>query len=127
MDASDFFSTDRLVEFGMGMAAATQMTKSMNEAMASMDVPGAGKTMPGIESSKQVYYAALSGEATGPFSLTEMARLVTEKKVVRETYVWKPGMAEWKLAGDMSELLELIAITPPPVPNQPIAIDPMRQ
>lgn len=49
--------------------------------------------------------------------MTELSRLIAEKKIVKETYIWKPGMSQWKLAENITELLRLVAITPPPIPE----------
>ena len=45
MDSNSFFSIDRLVEFGMSLAVAQQMTQMMNQTMQSMYVPGAMNPM----------------------------------------------------------------------------------
>ena len=49
--------------------------------------------------------------------MAELARLITEKIIVKETYIWRPGMPQWDLAENVSEVLRLVAITPPPVPS----------
>ena len=49
--------------------------------------------------------------------MTELSRLIAEKKIVKETYIWKPGMSQWKLAENINEVLRLVAITPPPIPE----------
>ena len=46
MDDSNFFSLDRLVEFGMSAAIAQQMIGSMNQSMQQMFTPGSIQTMP---------------------------------------------------------------------------------
>lgn len=114
--SSDFYSMDKLVEFGMGIAIAGQMAQSMNQSLREMDVPGAGRTMPNAQPS--VYYAVIDGKAAGPYSITELSRLITERKIVKETYIWKPGMPRWELAGNISEVLRLVALTPPPLPQK---------
>lgn len=113
---SDFYSMDKLVEFGMGMGIANQMAQSMNQALNQMQLPGSGKTIP-VSASDSIYYAVLDGKSAGPFSLTELTRLISEKKVVKETYIWKPGMQKWELAENISEVLKLVALTPPPIPG----------
>lgn len=106
---------DKLVEFGMGMTVANQMVGSMNQSLNQMAVPGAGKAVPNyIES---IYYIILDGKSAGPFSLTELSRLIADKKVLKETYVWKPGMKQWDLAENISEVLKIVALTPPPIPS----------
>ncbi|MBQ8638353.1 MAG: DUF4339 domain-containing protein [Lachnospiraceae bacterium] len=113
--STDFYSMDKLVEFGMSMAIANQMATSMNQSLNQMQVPGAGKAMP--QKSEDIYFAVIDGQQKGPYSLTELSRLIAEKKIVKETYIWKPGMSQWELAENVNEVLRLVAITPPPIPE----------
>ncbi len=113
--STNFYSMDKLVEFGMSMAIANQMASSMNQTFNQMQVPGAGKTMPAA--TDNIYFAVIDGKQSGPYSLTELSRLIAEKKIVKETYVWKPGMAKWDLAENVDEVLRLVALTPPPLPT----------
>jgi hypothetical protein len=41
----EFYSVNRLVEFGLGLSVAEQMVKSMNSVMGSTFIPGAGNIM----------------------------------------------------------------------------------
>ena len=116
MNDNNFYSMDKLVEFGMGMAVANQMVGFMNQSLNKMVVPGAGKAMPTYTES--IYYVIMDGKSAGPFSLTELSRLIADKKVFKETYVWKPGMQQWDLAENISEVLTLVALTPPPIPQE---------
>lgn len=117
MDESSFFSLDKLVEFGCGMAIATQMAHSMNASLSHMRTPGADYPLQGSHT-EDVHYAVLDGQATGPLSTTEFAKLIAEKRVTGSTYVWRPGMADWCRAADDLATLRLVAITPPPVPPE---------
>ena len=80
-----------------------------------MQVLGVGKAMP--TNADKIYFAVIDGKQSGPYSLTELSRLISEKKIVKETYIWKPGMAQWELAENVSEVFSLVAITPPPIPT----------
>jgi hypothetical protein len=115
MNEDSFFSVDRLLEFGMGMAVAQQMVKSMNDMMANMRIPGSINHSPFSRQngSNSVFYAVIDGKQEGPFSETEFTRLIINKKIVKETYIWKPGMADWQLAGNIPAVLQIVAITPP--------------
>ncbi|SHK66745.1 DUF4339 domain-containing protein [Hespellia stercorisuis] len=115
MSDNNFYSIDKLVEFGMGITIANQMASSMNQSLNQMEIPGAGKAMP--SSIETVYYAVMNDTQMGPYSITELSRLITDKKIVKETYVWKPGMKQWDLVENIPEVLRLIALTPPPIPN----------
>lgn len=116
MDDSSFYSIDRLVEFGMGMAVAQQMVRTMNESMQQMKVPGTF-TMPQTQQST-LFYAVVGGKQMGPLSEREVANLISEKMIVNETYMWKPGMLAWELAEKIPEVLRLVALTPPPIPTK---------
>ena len=112
MNDDSFFSINRLVEFGMGLAVAQQMVNTMNSAMANMHVPGSTNSMQIVET--KFYYAMFDGNQAGPFSEQELARLIAEKKIVKETYIWKPGLPKWEIAENLPEILKLVALAPPP-------------
>lgn len=109
---NNFFSIDRLLEFGMGMAVAQQMVKTMNQSMTNMHVPGAMNPMK--KQQQQFFYAMIEGKQAGPFNEQELARLILDKKVVKETYVWMPSLSSWKIADQVPEVLKLVALAPPP-------------
>jgi hypothetical protein len=112
-DENSFYSIDRLVEFGMSMAIARQMVQSMNQTMADMRIPGAGNPMPAPP--QRMYYAVLDGKQAGPFSETEIVRLINDRKLSKETYVWHTGLREWKTAENVPEIVRLVALAPPPI------------
>ena len=56
------------------------------------------------------YFLHNGTESSGPFSFDELKTL----KITKTTPVWFEGMEKWKYAGDIAELYELVAITPPP-------------
>lgn len=112
MNDDSFFSINRLVEFGMGLAVAQQMVKTMNDAMTNMHIPGSMNPMQPVQ--QQFYYAIIEGKQTGPFSEQELSRLISEKKICKETYIWKPGLPQWEIAERLPEILKLVALTPPP-------------
>jgi len=112
MTDDNFFSINRLIEFGMSMAVAQQMVATMNSAITHMNIPGSMN--PTQSASPQFYYVILEGNQAGPFSEQELSRLISEKKVVKETFIWKPGMLSWEIAEKLPEILKLVALSPPP-------------
>jgi len=117
MNDDNFFSINRLMEFGMGMAVAQQMVKTMNDAMTNMQIPGSMN--PPKSAPQQFYYAMIDGLQAGPFSEFELSRLISEKKVVKETYIWKLGMKNWEVAERLPDVLKLVALSPPPFQQNP--------
>ena len=67
MSDNNMFSIDKLVDFGMGMAVAQQMVKTMNYAIDNMHIPSVGtagnQQMPSLS-----YYVAIDGQTAGPFT-----------------------------------------------------------
>ncbi|MBQ5992736.1 MAG: DUF4339 domain-containing protein [Bacteroidales bacterium] len=109
---NSFFSIDRLIEFGMGIAVAQQMVRMMNETMQNMYVPGTMNPMQ--PSPNNIYYVIMDGQQSGPYTESELARLIGQKKVTKDTYIWKPGMTDWQTAERLPDVLRLVALTPVP-------------
>lgn len=114
MNEDSFFSIEKLVEFGMSISIASQMAKSMNQSLNQMTIPSTTNVM--SPPTETFYYAVIEGKQAGPYSLTELSRLIAEKKIVKETYIWKPGMSQWNLVENVNEVLRLVALSPPPIP-----------
>ena len=117
MNDDSFFSINRLVEFGMSIAVAQQMVNTMNTAITNMHVPGAMNPMQ--TAPPAFYYAMIDGNQAGPFSEQELSRLITEKKITKLTYIWKPGLLNWEIAEKLPDILKLVALAPPPFNKQP--------
>lgn len=112
MNEDSFFSINRLIDFGMSIAVAQQMVQTMNSSMNNMHVSGAMNSM--LPATQQFYYVMIEGRQAGPFSEAEISRLITDKKIVNETYIWKPGLVHWEIAEKLPEILKLVALSPPP-------------
>lgn len=114
MDNNDFFSLDRLLEFGLGMGMAQQMINTMNQSMKSMYIPGSIQSMP-QQPIASIYYVAIDGQQTGPLRESELMELIRVKKVSKDTLAWMPGMTTWLPIEKVPAILKLIALTPPPL------------
>ena len=113
MDNNNFFSVDRLVEFGLGLGVAQQMVGMMNQYMQSMYVPGSIQSMP--NPMPPIYYVAIDGQQVGPLNDSELSQLVIQKKINKDTLAWVPGMVSWKPIEQVPAILKVIALTPPPL------------
>ena len=60
------------------------------------------------------YFVAVNGQQSGPFNMQQLQQSVLNGQLTIQTYVWKQGMANWELAGNVQELISLFA---PPIPN----------
>lgn len=112
MNDDNFFSINRLVEFGLGMSVAQQMVNSMNSALQNTHIPGSQTHTLG--SSVKCYHVVFDGKSAGPFTENEISRMITEGKVKKDTFVWRPGMVKWDAVENVADVLKLVALAPPP-------------
>ena len=96
----------------MGGAMGSQMAGMMNnmgqQMQNAMNTP---PPMPGVQ-----YMLAVNGQQTGPFGMAQLQQLAQSGRLTKETYVWKQGMSQWELAGNVQELSALFAPACPPPP-----------
>jgi len=111
------FNVERLIEFGMSAAIAGQVIRTMNDTMGNtlQQWPASMQAPTQAAAPARLYYAALEGKQAGPFSETEIVRLINDRRVTKDSLVWHQGMTEWKKAEDVPEILRIIALSPPPL------------
>lgn len=71
------------------------------------------------------YYVGHYGQL-GPLTSDQMAELIQDGVIERDTYIWKAGMSNWALAETNSELSRvfssnMVSLAPPPPPMAPPA------
>ena len=113
MDDQSCFYIDRLVDFGLGMGIAHQMVGIMNQYMRTMDIPGSIQQMQ--QRVPDIYYVAIERKQIGPLNDSEMAALIAQKKIDKDTLAWVPGMPAWKPIEQVPAILKVVALTPPPL------------
>lgn len=66
------------------------------------------------------YHIAINGQNAGPFNMGQLQQMVAGGQLNANVHVWKQGMANWELAGNVAELSPLFAQpAPPPIPIPP--------
>ena len=98
------------VGFGMGNMMANTMGQSMNQMQQQATPPP-----PPIPQAVQ-YFAVVAGKQAGPFNEQQLAQMAQAGTLMRDTLVWKTGMASWLTAGQVPEMANVFGATPPPVP-----------
>lgn len=101
---------------GMMSGLGGQASPSASSAM------GAGSLVPPPVPSAG-YHVVINGAAAGPFGTDLLAQMVSAGTLGADSLVWKPGMADWRRAGSVDELAEVLvsargAVTPP-IPQSP--------
>lgn len=97
----------------MGGAMGGQMAGMMNnmgqQMQNAMNTP---PPMPNVQ-----YMVSANGQQTGPFGMQQLQQMAQSGQLTKDTYVWKQGMAQWELAGNVQELSSLFAPACPPPPS----------
>lgn len=95
---------------GQQMQQAMQQQSSQQQQMTPPPMPGAANIL---------YMVSVNGQQFGPFDMQQLQQMVQNGQLTVQTYVWKQGMANWELAGNVQELASLFGAVPPPMPPAP--------
>ena len=103
-----------------GMMTGMMMGGAMGQQMAGM-MQNMGQNMQGTMNTPPPmpnvqYHVSVNGQQAGPFNMQQLQQMAQSGQLTQQTYVWKQGMANWDLAGNVQELSSLFA---PPVPGTP--------
>ena len=83
-------------------------------------MPGMGGVPPMPGSVPQVsYMVGINGQQMGPYNWAQLQQLAQQGQLTHQTYVWKQGMPQWQLAGEVMELLSLFQGSAPQMPPMP--------
>jgi len=99
---------------GLGMQITNQMQQA-NQATTGMQTQNVQTPPPILQA--VTYFVAKNGQKTGPFDLNTLKTQIANNQVNPETMIWKQGMANWQKASEVSDLQNLFAQTPPPIPQ----------
>lgn len=99
----------------VGGAMGGQMANMMNSVGQNMQQPmTAPPPLPQV-----AYHVSLNGQNTGPFAIGQLQQMALAGHFAPNVHVWKAGMANWELAGNVAELAPCFAQATPPSPPPP--------
>lgn len=105
---------------GVGGALANQMGGMMNQMGNAMGGQMAGVSTPPPPPASVTWMLAINGQQSEPYTMVQLQQLVQNGHLTPNVYVWRQGMANWELAGNVAELAGLFgAPVPPPPPGMP--------
>lgn len=114
-----------MMGMAMGGAMGGQMANMMNNGLGqaqqqAMQQPQQQMTPPPMPGAVNVaYMVSVNGQQFGPYNMQQLQQMVQNGQLTAQTYVWKQGMANWDLAGNVQELATLFGAVPPPMPPTP--------
>lgn len=104
---------------GIGAAFNSQISNMANNVMG-MSSPTSSSTPPPPVPQSVSFHISINGQQYGPYDMTMMTQMAANRQVTPDTYVWRPGMAQWLKAAQCPELATLFsAPVPPPQPVAP--------
>lgn len=88
-----------------------QQTSQMSQMPGMPQMPGMDGMPPMPGSVPQVQYMVnVNNQAAGPFNWNQLQQLVQQGQLTQQSYVWKQGMAQWDMAGNVAELQPLFGL-----------------
>jgi len=96
----------------VGGAVGGGLGQMMGNAMHGVNQPQQSPSTPPIS----VYMVYSDGKQNGPFNLQQLQAMAQNMQINKDTHVWKQGMANWEIAGNVQELSSLFGAVPPPPP-----------
>jgi membrane protease subunit (stomatin/prohibitin family) len=99
---------------GMGFGMGNVMTNVFGQAISGQPLQTPPPMPPPVPSIN--YFVALNGQQNGPYSYEQLLQMVSQGILIRETLVWKQGMASWMQASGVADLSPLFSTLPPPLP-----------
>lgn len=112
---------------GMMDPGSIMASMAMGGAVGSGMAGAVGGMMQGMNEQKQTpppppqvqYNISENGQQSGPFGWQQLQHMIQSGQITKDTYVWKQGMANWELAGNVQELSSFFGAIPPPPPPAP--------
>ena len=74
--------------------------------------------MPGADPQVS-YMVGVNGQQYGPCNWSQLQQMAQQGILTHQTYVWKQGMAQWQMAGEVQELTPLFQGSMPQMPGVP--------
>jgi hypothetical protein len=125
-----------MMGMAMGGAMAGQMTGMMNQMTNQIQNPMGQMGQPNMPPQPNAmgqpmqapqappppsvqYNISVNGQTFGPYTFQQMQQMAQSGQLTANSYVWKQGMANWDMAGNVAELATLFGAVPPPPPAMP--------
>lgn len=100
----------------IGGAVGQNIAGTMNNMMSGVNQPIQNNiTPPPIPN--VTYHVAVNGQATGPYDIVTLAKMINQGLFEKGSLVWKQGMANWVRADSVEELKGLFSNVMPPIPT----------
>ena len=102
----------------MAQAKAQAQQRMFGPQMPGMPPMPGMPQMPGAEPQVS-YMVGVNGQQYGPCNWSQLQQMAMQGILTHQTYVWKQGMPQWQMAGEIQELTPLFQGSAPQMPGMP--------
>ncbi len=114
-DGSGFNMAAMMASMAVGSTVGQNIAGTMNNMMSGMNQSAQNvMTPPPIPGT--AYHLAVNGQATGPYDVSTLTKMVATGQFIASSLVWKAGMPTWVCADSVDELKGLFGNAMPPIP-----------
>ncbi|MDR3268179.1 MAG: DUF4339 domain-containing protein [Tannerella sp.] len=115
MENDSKLSVNNMVELAMGLSMASLFANAMNDTYRNTARLVHNDQ---LAAPPKYIHAIVGGQQKGPYSLGEISVMVQAGDITPDTFMWKPGMPEWKKANEITDISPTFDIQPPRLPNE---------
>lgn len=107
-------SVNNMVEFAMGLSMASLFTNAMSTTMQNT---ARSLNNDQVAAPYKYIHVVVNGQSKGPLAIGEIVSMIQSGDITMDSYMWKPGMAEWKMAKDITDIGLNFEAVPPQMPK----------
>lgn len=107
-------SVNNMVELAMGLSMASLFTQAMSS---TMNNTARMLNNDQVANAPRYIHAIVGGQQKGPFTVGEITAMIQSGDITPKTYMWKPGMPEWKHAEEIGDIGPTFDMAPPAAPK----------
>lgn len=99
------------VGMGVGLGVGNQIGNMSNQMINTNPQTPTPPLFPTVQ-----YYVYIDNSQSGPYNVSDLRGMMTNRRLDGNTHVWKQGMPNWDVADNVPELKQILDTLPPPFP-----------
>lgn len=99
------------VGMGVGLGVGNQIGNMSNQMINTNPQTPTPPPFPTVQ-----YYVYIDNSQSGPYNISDLRGMMTNRRLDGNTHVWKQGMPNWDVADNVPELKQILDTLPPPFP-----------
>ena len=96
----------------------SQLNTGQNQGSPPQDSPQSPPQAPPPPPSS-TYFVLVNNKQEGPYNIEQLKSFIQNGQLLKDTLMWKQGMAEWEKAANLNDIQGLFNLSSPPPPPSP--------